>query len=118
MEVLLISTLHIHLLGEFLLVADEEPVTTFEMPRLQSLLAYLLLHRGVPQSRTHLAFLLWPDSTDQQAHTNLRKALYLLRQTFPYADSFICIGRQSITWEPEHSEDYAAYSICRILNRL
>ena len=100
MDVLLISTLHIHLLGEFLLVADEEPVTTFEMPRLQSLLAYLLLHRGVPQSRTHLAFLLWPDSTDQQAHTNLRKALYLLRQTFPYVDSFIYISRQSISWEP------------------
>jgi len=97
----LISTLHIHLLGEFLLVADEEPVTTFEMPRLQSLLAYLLLHRGVPQSRTHLAFLLWPDSTDQQAHTNLRKAVYLLRQTFPHADSFIHIGRQSISWEPD-----------------
>ncbi|HYB00947.1 MAG TPA: BTAD domain-containing putative transcriptional regulator, partial [Ktedonobacteraceae bacterium] len=100
----MIPTLHIHLLGEFLLAADEEPVTTFEMPRLQSLIAYLLLHRGVPQSRAHLAFLLWPDSTEQQAHTNLRKLLYLLRQGFSHADSFIRIGRQSITWEPVNKE--------------
>ncbi|HXZ04042.1 MAG TPA: bacterial transcriptional activator domain-containing protein, partial [Ktedonobacteraceae bacterium] len=100
----MIPPLHIHLLDEFLLVADEEPVTTFETPRLQSLLAYLLLHRAVPQSRAHLAFLLWPDSTEQQAHTNLRKLLYLLRQTFPHADSFMRIGRRSITWEPVNQE--------------
>ena len=96
----MIPTLHIHLLGDFLLVADERPVATIEMPRLQSLLAYLLLHRAAPQSRAHLAFLLWPDSTEQQAHTNLRKALYLLRQTFSQADSFLHIGRQSLSWQP------------------
>ena len=96
----MIPTLHIHLLGDFLLVADERPVATIEMPRLQSLLAYLLLHRAAPQSRAHLAFLLWPDSTEKQAHTNLRKALYLLRQTFSQADSFLHIGRQSLSWQP------------------
>ncbi len=97
----MISTLHIHVLGDFLLVSGDTPVTTVDIPRLQSLLAYLLLHRAAPQSRAHLAFLLWPDSTEEQAHTNLRKVLYHLRQTFPHADSFLHIGRQSLSWQPQ-----------------
>lgn len=52
------STLRIHLLGDFLLLADEIPVTSIDLPRLQSLLAYLLLHHNVPQARSHLAYLL------------------------------------------------------------
>jgi DNA-binding SARP family transcriptional activator len=64
--------LHIHLLGDFRLVLDETPVTTMTVPRIQFLLAYLVLHHDIPQDRTHLAFLFWPDSTEAQAHTNLR----------------------------------------------
>jgi len=71
-----IFSLRIHLFGEFWLEASETDVVAIEMPRLQSLLAYLLLHRTAPQSRTHLSFLLWLDSTQEQAHTNLRKVLY------------------------------------------
>ena len=96
----LIFSLRIHLFGDFWLEASETDVPAIEMPRLQSLLAYLLLHRTAPQSRAHLAFLLWPDSTEEQAQTNLRKVLYLLRQTFPHADSFLHIGRQSLFWKP------------------
>ena len=66
-------TLCIHLLGDFLLLSDETPVTSIDLPRLQSLVAYLLLHHNVPQSRSHLAYLLWPDSTDAQAHTKRRQ---------------------------------------------
>ena len=72
-------TLHVRLLGDFLLLADDVPITTFEMPRLQSLLAYLLLHHDAPQVRSHLAFVLWPDSTDAQAHANLRNILHHVR---------------------------------------
>ena len=96
-----VYSLHIQLFGDFRLVASETDISTIaEMPRLQSLLAYLLLHRAAPQSRAHLAFLLWPDSTEQQAHTNLRKALYHLRQVFPQANSFLHISRQSLAWQP------------------
>ena len=72
-------TLRIHLLGDFLLVSGEAPVP-MPVARAQSLLAYLLLHRDAPQGRSHLAFLLWPDSTEAQAHTNLRKLLYQFMQ--------------------------------------
>jgi DNA-binding SARP family transcriptional activator len=94
-----IPTLHIHLLGDFLLVSGDRPVTTVTVPRLQSLLAYLVLHRTAPQDRSHLAFLLWPDSTEAQAHTNLRKLLYQLRQAFPYADYCIQADKHSLQWQ-------------------
>src|SRR5947209_3092187 len=62
-----IPALHIRLLGEFLLLSGETPVTSVDLPRLQSLLAYLVLHHGTPQSRSRLAYLFWPDTTDSQA---------------------------------------------------
>jgi len=95
-----IPTLHIHLLGDFLLVSDDSPVTTVNVPRLQSVLAYLVLHRTAPQARSHLAFLLWPDSTDAQALVNLRKALHHLRQALPDIDNFLLADRQSLHWQP------------------
>jgi len=49
-----ILPLRIHLLGDFLLVSGETPVTTVSVPRLQSLLAYFVLHRTAPQARSHL----------------------------------------------------------------
>src|SRR5215472_10179709 len=94
------TTLHIHLLGDFLLALDDTPVTIVTIPRVQSLLAYLLLHRNTPQERSHLAFLLWPDSTEAQAHTNLRKLLYQLRQAFPDINHFLRIDKQSLQWLP------------------
>ncbi|HEY5003262.1 MAG TPA: hypothetical protein VII61_08925, partial [Ktedonobacteraceae bacterium] len=97
-------TLHIHLLGDFLLTANDTPITTVSITRLQSLLAYLLLHRDAPQNRSHLAFLLWPDSTEPQAHTNLRKLLYQLRQALPDIDQFLCVDKQTLQWRPAQAE--------------
>src|SRR5712691_1590107 len=88
------------LLGDFLLVSGETPVTMLMVPRVQSLLVYLVLHRSAPQDRSHLAFLLWPESTEAQAHTNLRQLLYHLRQALPYADYFVSADRQSLYWYP------------------
>ncbi len=101
----MIPTLHIHLLGDFLLVLGDTPVTTVNVPRLQqSLLAYLVLHRGAPQDRSRLAFLLWPDSTETQAHTNLRKPLHQLRQALPDADHFLHADKHSLQWLAEGSD--------------
>ena len=50
------STLRVRLLGDFSLVYGDEPLTGVNTPRLQSLLAYLILHRDAPQSRQQLAF--------------------------------------------------------------
>src|SRR6266571_2529420 len=93
--------LHIHLLGGFSLVSDDTPITSVEWPRLQSLLTYLVLHRHSRQSRTHLASLLWPDSTETQAHTNLRTLLTRLRQALPNADTFVHSDRYGLQWQPQ-----------------
>jgi len=87
------STLHIRLLGEFSLLCDDAPLTTVNTPRLQSLLAYLVLHRDVPQPRQQLAFLLWPDSSESQARTNLRNLIHQLRQALPQANT--------VQWRPD-----------------
>jgi hypothetical protein len=93
--------LHIHLLGDFRLVYDSTPVTSVNTARLQSLLAYLVLHGNAPQARHYLAFLFWPDSTEAQAHNNLRNLLYHLRQALPEADRFLYADSQTLQWRAE-----------------
>jgi DNA-binding SARP family transcriptional activator len=89
------------LLGGFALTYCGEPVTTVKTSRLQTLFAYLLLHRQAAHARRQLAFLLWPDSTQGQALTNLRKQLLYLQQALPAADSFLHIERGSVQWRPD-----------------
>lgn len=92
------ATLHIQLLGEFRLVYNDMPVAAFHSPRLQSLLAYLILHRDAPQSRRQLAFLFWPESAESQAHSNLRKLFHQLRQVLPNSERFLQYDNFTIQW--------------------
>lgn len=96
----MIADLRIQLLGEFCLTYNGIPVTAVHSPRLRTLLAYLILHRGAPQPRQHLAFLLWPDSTEEQARTNLRNLVHLLRQALPHTDCCLHCENQALLWEP------------------
>src|SRR5262245_61800068 len=95
------ATLHIHLLGEFRLAPTDAPINQLPAPRVQALLAYLVLHRAAPQSRQQLAFLLWPDTTDAQARTNLRQLLHTLKKALPDADHFVHIAPQTLQWRAE-----------------
>jgi DNA-binding SARP family transcriptional activator/predicted ATPase len=74
-------------------------------------LAYLALHRSTPQPRQRIAFQLWPESTDTQARTNLRKVLSQLRRSLPHADELIQIDTKSLQWSPmeEWELDVAAF---------
>src|SRR5213078_4037588 len=73
----------------------------FESGRAESLLAYLLLHRETPQGRQHLAFLLWPDSTEAQAQTNLRHVLHNLRRALPDLDRFLGVTPRTLQWRAD-----------------
>lgn len=95
------QTLQIRLLGGFQLVYDTRPVTSLLTARLKSLLAFLLLHRDTPQPRGYVAFLLWPDSSESQARTNLRHLLHALRQCLPDADRLLSIDAQHIQWNTD-----------------
>jgi DNA-binding SARP family transcriptional activator/predicted ATPase len=97
----LAALLKINLLGGFRIVYGDTPVTALNAPRLQALLAYLVLHRSTALPRQHVAFMFWPDSIEAQAHTNLRKALYRLYQTLPRPDEFLCITPKTIQWRAE-----------------
>lgn len=94
-------TLHIQLLGDFRLAYGEKPVTYVTTGRLQSLLAYLLLHQGAIQPRQHLAFLFWPDSTEAQARNNLRQALHQLKHALPDAEQFLYADTTALWWRAD-----------------
>ncbi len=94
------STLQIRLFGEFSITYDDRPISGINTARSQALLSYLVLHRHAPQSRQRLAFHLWPDSTDSQARTNLRKELTYLRRDLPQAEQFLLIDAKTLQWSP------------------
>ena len=93
--------LSVLLLGRFNIRFDDTSITDIESPRLQSLLAYLMLNRDSPQSRAHLAFLFWPDTTEDQARANLRNLLHTLRHTLPNADDYLVVSVQTIQWRSD-----------------
>jgi DNA-binding SARP family transcriptional activator len=81
--------IEIRLLGGFSLDYDGKVIQSLGATRMQSLVAYLLLHRGITLTRLQLALLFWPDSSEAQAHTNLRKLLFQLGHALPEADRYI-----------------------------
>jgi DNA-binding SARP family transcriptional activator len=95
------STLQIQLLGNFQLSYNDAPMTTLNQARLQSLLAYLVLHRDAPQSRQQVAFLFWPDTSEAQAHTNLRQLLHHLRRAWPVVGEFVQIDARTLQWKAD-----------------
>src|SRR5512139_1734953 len=99
-KVMVTARLHLQLFGLFRLLQDNQPLAGLEQARLQHLLAYLVLYRAAPISRQQLAFLFWPDSTDQQALKNLRTLLTRLRHALADGDHLIEVTAQTIQWRP------------------
>lgn len=93
--------LHICLLGKFRLEYAGDVLTKANTLRRQALLTYLLLHMQAPQSRHHLAFTFWPDSSEKQAHANLRKLLFQLRNALPTPDRFLQQDHLIVQWRPD-----------------
>lgn len=94
------SLLTVRLLGEFSVIYQGRPLAGLAGDRPQSLLAYLLLHSPAPQSRRHLSYLLWPDSSDAQARGNLRNLLFTVRQALP-AGEWLATDAATIQWRPD-----------------
>jgi len=92
------AALKIRLLGGFRILYGEEPVRGVHSLRLQSLLAYLTLYQDIPHQRQHLAFLFWPDGSEKQARTNLRKLIHRLRRAFPQVEEFLELAGQTLRW--------------------
>ncbi len=71
--------LRVSVLGEQAIVDDETGIRTRSV-RAVALVAFLAWHAGSAQPRQRIAGLFWPESTDAQALTNLRRELHHLRQ--------------------------------------
>ena len=78
---------HVSLLGEKT-IADETGVLT-SSSRALALVAFLAAHAGSPQARQRIAGLFWPESTDAQALTNLRRELHHLRRALGREQSLV-----------------------------
>src|SRR5438552_523910 len=65
--------------------------------RARALLAYLALRSGAAVRRDYLAYTLWPDSSEQQARTNLRGALFDLTRGIPDLATALRTSRQTIS---------------------
>ena len=92
------AALRVRLFGGLALEHGGRPIGPIESARARSLVGYLVLHRDAPQPRPRLAFLLWPDSTEAQARTNLRKILHTLRRDTPELEPFFAITAQTVQW--------------------
>jgi len=77
---------------------EGELVAGLHKSRLQSLLAYLTLHRDAAVSREQLAFTLWPDSSESQARTNLRQLIHNLRHALPPGCDLVVADHQTVRW--------------------
>ncbi len=93
------ARLRVRLLGAAEVILDGRRLRGFNSPRLQRFLALIALRRE-PQSRSRLAFELWPDSSERPVRTNLRKLLHEFQQALPGAGAFADIGTRAMRWLP------------------
>ena len=103
--------MRVSLFGNLRISFAGRPVTAVNTNRLQSLLAYLILHSDAPQPRERLAFTLWPASTESQARTNLRQLLHNLKRALPAECDLLAIDHFAVHWrqDPSCSIDVAEF---------
>ena len=95
--------IRIELLGQLRITLGKDLLTSVNTNRMRSLLAFLVLHNDVPQSREHLAYLLWPESSEAQARTNLRQLLHNLRRALPVDCSLLVADNHTVHWKADKS---------------
>ncbi|TDF97991.1 tetratricopeptide repeat protein [Paenibacillus piri] len=89
------------LLGSLKIAFDDEAITEIPGKKAGLLLSYLILAFDMPLSRKHIAFDFWPDSTEKQALSNLRKLIHDLRECLPLIDRYLQVTPTSMQWKHE-----------------
>jgi hypothetical protein len=93
--------LRISLFNNLRITLGGSPVKAVNTNRLQSLIAYLILHGDMPQPRERLAFMLWPASSESQARTNLRQLLHHLKRALPPECNFLVTDHFAVRWRQD-----------------
>jgi DNA-binding SARP family transcriptional activator len=89
--------LRVSVLGGQQIISDRDGGVQVRSSRALALVAYLAVHAGVPHARQQIAGLLWPESGDAQALTNLRRELHHLRQVLD-GDSSLRVTARDLCW--------------------
>ncbi|MBK6486834.1 MAG: hypothetical protein IPF98_08190 [Gemmatimonadetes bacterium] len=119
---------HLHILRPTTLTTTPPTAASdlLAQPRPTSLLIYLAAaHPGAFLRRDHLVTLFWPESGQEQARTNLRKLLHVVRRTLG-DDSLETRGDEDVRLTPglvrcdllEFQDDYNARRFASALERL
>src|SRR3954470_4494624 len=95
--------MQITLFGNLRISNAGHPVMAVGSNRLQSLIAYLILHCDTPQPRERLAFTLWPGSRESQARTNLRQLLHNLKRALPEECNSLLMDHFTVQWRQDAS---------------
>ena len=89
--------LRVSVLGGQQITDDREGGVQVRSSRALALIACLAVHGGVPHARQQIAGLLWPESGDAQALTNLRRELHHLRQVLG-DDGSLLVTARDLCW--------------------
>src|SRR6476620_1650501 len=96
--------LRIDLLGGFNVRVDGRSIARLPSARQQQLIAFLVLQaRSGPIPRQRVSGTLWPDSTDVQSQTNLRRELHHLREAWPRLEALIVSESRTLAWREDPS---------------
>jgi len=90
--------IRIEMFGNLQITHELAPISAMQASRLRSLMAFLALHSDVPQPREQLAALLWPESNEGQARTNLRQLLHNLRRALPAGCKLLEADNRRVVW--------------------
>lgn len=110
------ARLSVSLLGSFLVILDDKPVTGFESAKVRALLAFLAAEAGHAHGREALAELLWPDHPPGAALADLRHALANLRKAIADASvqpPFLLITQATLQFNlaSDATVDLAAFMV-------
>ena len=97
-----VPPVRVELLGGFRVLTDSRHPVRLPTARQQQLIAFLVLHaREAPVARHRVAGSLWPESSDAQALTNLRRELHHLREGWPRLDALVDADARTLTWHDD-----------------
>jgi DNA-binding SARP family transcriptional activator len=93
------TALRVDLFGGFNVRVDGRSIARLPSARQQQLITFLVLHgRANPIPRQRVSGTLWPESTDVQAQTNLRRELHHLREAWPRLEALIASESRTLAW--------------------
>lgn len=88
------------LFGHVTLEVDGRPFKLATPRKTLPLLSYLLLHRGQPIARDFLAYLFWPEESEESARGKLRANVYDLGRVLPpEAKELLDPGGDALSWK-------------------